>query len=292
MRRYHHFWPKVTLLAAIAALLLPAMASAAGKASTQQSQASNQTVVQGYGSDKPLQPGTIVKLKDSNGSEVEPLTSKDITKMLGVVVAAGDAPVTLSDSSNQNQTYVATFGQHDVLVSTQNGTIKTGDYITLSALAGIGMKVDTSQPLVLGRAAGNFTGKGTNVAGSASLKAADGHKVSVSIGRIPVDISIGHNPLAVQNQQSNLPGFLQKVSQSIAGKAIGAERVYLALVVLLLTAFVTAAMLYSGIRGGLISIGRNPLAKKEVVRGIIRVVLAGVVVFLIGLFGVYLLLKL
>jgi hypothetical protein len=177
-----------------------------------------------------------------------------------------------------------------VLVSNQNGPIKSGDYISISALAGVGMKVDTTQPTVLGKAAGDFTGTG-KVAGTAKLKDTNGKEITVSLGRIPVEISISHNPLQ-QSAADGLPGFLQHAGEAVAGKQVSPTRVYVALVVMVISALVAGGILYSGVRGGLIAIGRNPLAKKQIISGIIRVVLSGLICFIIGIFGVYLLLKL
>lgn len=283
------------LVSGLAVLIVPAIASAATTAKDKTTNDSSDSrsgsaVTQGYGTDTPLQLGMIVKLKDSDSTKVEAVTQATANKVLGVVVAANAAPVTLSSDNNNGQVFVATFGRYDVLVSNQNGPIKIGDYIVLSALSGIGMKVDAHQPVVIGKAAAGFGGS-NNVAGSATLKDSAGKTINVSIGRIPVDLNIGHNPLQ-QISAKNVPSFLQQVSQGITGKQVGVTRIYLALIVLLVSAFIAGGMLYSGIRGGLIAIGRNPLAKKEIIRGILRVVLSGLIVFIIGLFGVYLLLKL
>jgi hypothetical protein len=51
-------------------------------------------------------------------------------------------------------------------------------------------------------------------------------------------------------------------------------------------------ILYSGVRNTLISIGRNPLSKKTIYKGLIQIILMGLIIFITGLFGVYLLLKL
>ncbi len=250
----------------------------------------SQAVTQGYGSNKPLQNGMVVKLVDKDTSKVEPLTDATASKMQGVVVAANDAAVTISNDGNSGQVFVATFGHFDVLVSNQNGPIKSGDYIIISALAGVGMKVDTNQSTVLGKATADFSGTG-KVAGTAKLKDSTGKEVTVSLGRIPVDISISHNPLQ-EKKADGVPDFLSHASEAVAGKPVSAARIYISMVVLLLSTFVAGGILYSGVRGGLIAIGRNPLAKKQIMGGIIRVVLSGLICFVLGVFGVYLLLKL
>jgi hypothetical protein len=298
MRQRQKYRLNALLVLLVTALALPMSAYAATAKPTTTSKtkantsggSTSQAVTQGYGTDTVLQNGMIVKLSDKDSSKVEPLTTDTATKMQGVVVAANDATVTISNNGNKGQVFVATFGHYEVLVSNQNGPIKSGDYITMSALAGVGMKVDSVQPTVLGKATGDFTGTG-KVAGTAKLKDSTGKEVSVALGRVPVDITISHNPLQ-QSTSDGLPGFLQHASTAVAGKPVSSARVYLALVVLLLSTVVAGGMLYSGVRGGLIAIGRNPLAKKQITAGIIRVILSGLICFILGVFGVYLLLKL
>lgn len=272
------------LLAGLFCLLVSVPVLAASKASVTQS------VTQGYGSDTPLQNGMIVKLEDKDANKVEAVTTSTIDKIQGVVVAANDAAVTLSDDANKGQVFVATFGRYDTLVSNQNGPIAVGDYITVSSIAGIGMKAGSSEPVVLGKAAGGFDGT-SNVVGTSTLTDTLGKHQGVSIGLIPVDVVVARNPLQ-RDTADNLPGFLRKVSESIANKPVSTARVYISLAVLLVSAFVAGGMLYAGIRGGLISIGRNPLAKKTIGRSIAQVIISSIIVFIIGVCGVYLLLKL
>lgn len=283
-------------LLAITMLLVPAVATAASSSnksntsSNSSSSADNNQVTQGYGTTQTLQKGMIVKLLDNDTTKVEPVTTDTIAKMQGVVIAANDATFALSNNGNNGQVFVATTGKYDVLVSNQNGPIKSGDYISISALAGVGMKADSSESAVLGRAAGSFDGS-SNISGTATLKDATGQQVKVSIGRVAVELNVGHNPLE-QTGEKNVPGVLKAAAQFVSDKPLNATRIYIALIVLVVTSLVAAVMLFSGIRGGLIAIGRNPLAKKQIVAGIIRVVLMGIIVFVLGLFGVYLLLKL
>ncbi|HEX7368514.1 MAG TPA: hypothetical protein VF261_02560 [Candidatus Saccharimonadales bacterium] len=250
----------------------------------------NQAVTQGYGSDSPLQLGMLVRLDTKDPTKVEPLTQDTASQMQGVVVAANSASVTLSDNSNKGQVFVASFGHYDVLVSNQNGPIKPGDYISISSLAGVGMKADASQSVVVGKAAAGFDGT-SNVQGTTTVKNSAGQSVTVSFGRIPVNISISHNPLQ-QDVDNNLPGFLRKASLFIANKPVSSVRVYISLVVLLVTAILAGSLLYGGVRNGLIAIGRNPLAKKSITRNLFQVIFTSLIVFVVGLFAVYLLLRL
>lgn len=251
----------------------------------------SQAVTQSYNADSSVQQGMIVQLKKSAASTVEPLTTVTITSMLGVVVAANDSTVTLTpQTATQQQVYVATSGRYNVLVSNQNGTIQAGSYITISSVSGVGMMADQNQAIVLGKAVSGFNGT-SNVQGTITLKDSTGHNHQVAIGKISVDLAIAHNPL--QSKATDyVPSFLSKAAVTIASKPVSAARIYLGVLTLLVAAVVTANMLYSGVRSGMLAIGRNPLSKKSIIRSLIQTVIAGLIIFVVGVLGVYLLLKL
>jgi hypothetical protein len=50
-------------------------------------------------------------------------------------------------------------------------------------------------------------------------------------------------------------------------------------------------VLWSGVRGSLIALGRNPLSRKAIFSGMYKVVITGIGIFILGLAGVYLLLR-
>ena len=124
-----------------------------------------------------------------------------------------------------------------------------------------------------------------------TLKTNSGNK-KVAIGKIVVDIGIAHNPIQVSVNGPPVPAFLKKAGQVITGKTVSTWRLYIALIVLLLTVFVAGSLLYGGVRSSLVAIGRNPLAKGAVARGLIQVIVLGVIIFVLGLFSIYLILKL
>ena len=249
---------------------------------------SAQSFTQGYGSDGTLQKGIIVRLKEGDTTKVQAVSKDQMDKMHGVIVNPNDAAVTLSGDGEK--VFVATRGRQEVLVSTENGAIKEGDFITLSALGGVGMKAGTTQALIIGRATEAFDGTGQLI-GSASVKDSNGGDHEVKLGRIDIDINIGRNPW-LKSEEPNLPDALRRASEAIAGKPVQAVRVYISMVVFFLATVVSASLLYGGVRSGLISIGRNPLSKKLIIRGMLQVIVAGLIIFILGIFAVYLLLKL
>ncbi len=55
---------------------------------------------------------------------------------------------------------------------------------------------------------------------------------------------------------------------------------------------VVASLLYGGIQTGMTAIGRNPLARKSIMRNLIQVIATGIMIFIGCLIAVYLVLKL
>ncbi len=249
-----------------------------------------QDVTQGYLSDASLQPGLIVQLKPHDATRVQPLAQDTETDMLGVIVSPSDAPVALSNSANEQQVYVATYGQYNVLVSTQNGVIKAGDTIAISAIDGVGMKADKSREAILGKAVSGFDGKSSAIS-SATLSGSAG-KTDVAIGRIPVNINVAHNPAYHPVvAEAGVPLFLARAAQLVTDKPVGAARIYASLIVLILSVVIAGILLYSGVRTSMTAIGRNPLAKRSIMRNLLQIVLIALIIFIIGLIAVYLLLR-
>ena len=85
---------------------------------------------------------------------------------------------------------------------------------------------------------------------------------------------------------------LRRASEAIAGKPVSPARVYISIIVLLAAAAIAGSLIYSAVRSSVIAIGRNPLSKRSIIRGLFQVVIIGILVFLSGVFGVYLILNL
>jgi len=246
-----------------------------------------QSVTQGYSSDKVLQRGTVVSLDAADTSKIVPANLENQDRLHGVVVGANDSTFTISDI--KEKTFVATVGRFDALVSTEAGTIQPGDFITISSITGISMKAGENDRFTVGKAIEGFDGG--NAISTTELKDTVGNSTTVAIGRIPIDVSVGSNPL-LKAAESNLPGFLRKATEAIAGKEVSTVRVYIGMFILLAAASIAGSLLYAGIRSSVISIGRNPLSKHSITKSLFQIILTSIIIFLIGLFGVYLLLRL
>jgi len=248
-----------------------------------------QTITQGYDieTNVNLQRGMIVALKENDPKKVEAINNSVAKRVHGVVVGSSDSSFILAEETQK--IYVASGGKFEVLVSDQNGNIGPGDFISLSSVTGIGMKSDEYQEMVLGKAIDGFDGTDRKIS-EVTIKDAQEKDKVISVGRIQVDISITRNPIL--KSTASLPSFLRDASEYVAGKPVNPIRVYLSIAVLVAAAAVSGSLIYSGVRSGMIAIGRNPLSKKSILRGIIQVIIVAITIFVIGIFGVYLLLKL
>lgn len=247
--------------------------------------------VQGYAADTPLESGVIVQMSDKKSSRVKLATQADEQQMFGVTVDRIQVPVTVSNESLENETFVAVSGTYNVRVSTQGGAIVAGDYVTVSSINGVAMKASPEEKTVFGRANSAFDGT-IDTLGSAELKDTSGQVTQkVAIGSIPVTIDIRKNPNE-KSTKARVPEVLERIGQAVAEKEVSPIRIYLSMAITAVSLIAAIAVLYSGVRSGVISIGRNPMSKKSIFRALLEIILTSILILIIGLFAVYLLLKL
>lgn len=246
---------------------------------------------QPYGADVRFKVGTVIQADEKESSKVVAATQDKVEKAFGVVVSTNNLPIAISSNASANQVFVATNGRQDVMVTNENGPIAAGDSLAISSLSGTLMKATYKQRILFGKALASFDGK-NNTIGTTTLKDTDGqaHK-QIGIGVIPVSIEIMKNP-ETKSTKANLPERLQRLGQLIAEKPVSPIRIYLSMAIVTITIIIALVLLYAGVRSAIISIGRNPLSKKSILRGLLQVILTSVLVLIIGLFTVYLLLRL
>ena len=303
---------KITLIAIFAASLLFTQASAASSKSTTSaskgtkttqssgSQTSNTSttdtnlsndVTQSFSASNNVQTGMAVQLDPKNPAEVIPLSAVNVKQFLGIITPNNNATIVITQTSpNQDQVLVTPRGELAVLVSNQNGPIKVGDYISMSAVDGIGMKTDDTISTVIGRAELGFDGK-HNVVSTIQVTNSFKKTIPVAVGRIPIVINVTHNPSFKQNNSDYVPAFIGKIVFQVTSKNVSAARVYIAMVLLLGLAVLAGHMLYGGVRGGMIAVGRQPLSRKSVIFSLIQTLFFAMCLFLAGVAGIYFFLK-
>lgn len=246
--------------------------------------------IQRYVADTPLDNGTIVTLVDQNARTVVRAPAGDPSAMFGVVVDPSRLPLRMADDDVANEVHVSSSGTYNVLVSTQAGSIRPGDFLTLSAVSGVAMKADNKDKIVLGRAAGAFDGKSVTM-GRTTLKDSHGATRQVALGSVPVTIDVRDNPNEISTKV-NVPEPLERAGQAIAEKEVDPIRIYLSLAITLIGTAAAIVVIYAGVRNSVISIGRNPMSKKSIFRALLEIILTSFLILIISLFAVYLLLKL
>lgn len=247
--------------------------------------------IQGYSSETPLDKGTVVQLVDKDNKAVKVASQKELSRMFGIVIEKSQLPFTITDEGLKNETFVAATGTYDALVSTQGGVISSGDYLTMSAINGVLMKAGTEEETVFGRANSGFDGKGV-VLGTSTLKDVNGKEnQKVTLGSIPVTIDVKKNPNE-KSTEVDILEQLRRVGKQIAEKEVSAVRIYLSMAITAISLIAAIAVIYSGVRNSIISIGRNPMSKKTIFRALLEIILTSILILVIGLFAVYLLLKL
>jgi hypothetical protein len=226
--------------------------------------------------------GSVVDLKSGAQNAAELASSDRNDQLLGIV--GNESLIELGGGAKQVQ--VVTSGLTAALVSDINGDIKTGDKITASPIGGIGMKA-TQSTTVVGTAQADLDSTGSS---SRTIIDKSGESITIHIGSIPVQVNVTYYVASQDKLSPLVPSFMQALSNSIAGHNVPALRVLGSFMALILGFLTATVMLYSAVRSGLISIGRNPMAQSALRKGLLQVVITAFGILLLTLLVIYILL--
>lgn len=206
-----------------------------------------------------VQPGDILS---SQSDGLKKSTVAYDSKMYGVVLEA--ATISLGQKS-QNTTPVLSSGTAPVKISTKNGKIEVGDLITTSDKPGVGQKA-TANGYVLGKALAKYdaSSDGTVLVQINITFYQASPKAGNLLGSLLGSLSLG-----LQNSQ-NFPIVLRYISAAVIG-----------VITFIIIFFSFGRLLRSGIE----ALGRNPLAKKTIIAGMLLNALMIVILALAG-FGI------
>jgi hypothetical protein len=253
---------------------MPGLASAATSGISQGYDTKNKNVV----------PGTIMSLDTKGSIEAVPADAAQRPQLLGVVA---DEPL-ISLNNGDSRVQISLEGTSPAFVSDLNGAVKAGDRITVSPIEGIGMKA-TGSGVILGTAGNDLSSVKTT---TRTIVDAKGVKHTVHIGMLSVRLNVGYSsgedtsPLA-----AFIPPFMMKFAGDIAGKDVSGLRVVESVSALLIGFGIAGVMLRAGIRSGIISLGRNPLASRTIKRGIMDVYVASAGVLIVTMMSIYVILR-
>lgn len=223
-----------------------------------------------------LSEGVLVSLVSSGSSQVEAATTGNASRLVGV---AADKPLLELSNSSKSSVQVVVGGSAQVLIDDANGPVQAGDRITVSPMAGVGMKAIGADEIV-GTAQKPLSAVKT-VTEQATSK--DGKAVTIHVGLLPVAVNVAYYSAASSTGSVSafVPSFLQNLANAVAGKQVSPLRVLIGTITLLLGFCAVMTMLYVGVRSGVISLGRNPLAADALRRGMVDVLIAALGVLVV-----------
>ncbi len=169
-------------------------------------------------------------------------------------------------SDNSNGVPITTSGEVLVNVTTKNGPINIGDYITSSSIIGKGQRAGSTTPYVIGIALTAFP----KVSSSTPL-----HTKKIYEGTIRLFFNSEANPLMIGTIGTQ---------QMAVGKSIIFHIIKYVLAAIVAIGTIYVAFRTSGLdmRSSIISIGRNPMAKSSI-RSML--ILDTVIIILVSLVG-------
>jgi len=219
-----------------------------------------------------------------SGSEesVVKTTSNNAHKMMGVVVSPNQSLLAINVLPGGVQ--VAVSGTADVLVSSISGPITAGDQVSISPISGVGMKAEPGLR-VIGIAQHGFS---PDTKDTVTQRIVDSKGVAreIHLGTIPIAISIGYAP---QDSLSDvgLVGSTRRFAATLVGHPVSTTRVFASAGIALVAMLLLVVVVYGAIRGSLISIGRNPLARVAIYRALAKVIFAAVLIVVVAVVVIY-----
>jgi len=224
---------------------------------------------QGYSADTKLAPGTLVALAGDGSGKVAAVDQTTAERLFGVVVAPSASSLSLTADSGQVQ--VVTSGRAEVFVTMAGGAIKTGDMIAVSQISGVGMKAAASGR-VIGIAQADFTSQSPR-----------------GLGEIPVEVQVTN--FTPPTSGNGAVVAVQNLANSLAGRPVASTRLLAALVILLIGVVSSTVLLYAAVRNSIVAIGRNPLARTAIFKGLVQILAVILAILAVSGFAIYLVIR-
>lgn len=242
---------------------------------------------QGYNTaDGTISKGMAVAVASTGSSDngvvsIEKTSVANADKTLGVVVDPQTDSVTYS--GGRNQIYVATTGVAQVYTTDLNGSIKKGDLLAPSPMAGVLMRASNGSRGVLGAALVDFPASNTQ---TVTVKLPDDTSQDAKVALVQLNMDVKFS----SNGSADGKSVLQRLGSAVVRREVSSGQVVVAILILTLLIVVEGAIIYGAINSSVISLGRNPLAKKTIFRGLIQISALVLLVLAVGLGSVYLVL--
>lgn len=243
-------------------------------------------LTQGFLASSAIPTGSVVSITKGSSNSVEKTTQENESSLVGVATNSNTSLIDLQSAGSQ--ILVALSGETTMLVTDFNGEIKKGDMLSISPISGVGMlySTDVESKKIIANAGQDFNSKSTG-ATNIQMQDAGGGQKTVSVGSVSVKLVLSDKSSVVAGQNQNI---LSSFGEKVTGKQTTPMKSIIGLIVTV-GAFVLAGMILNGsVRGGFISMGRNPLSRDSIVNGMLRAAILALVIIAMGLAGAYLIL--
>jgi hypothetical protein len=240
-------------------------------------------IARGYASDdSSLQPGMVAALSDASTADApkaKRASQDDGDKIIGVTTTPEKELITIA--SGDQQVYVQITGEVDAFVSDINGEVKNGDLLTISPILGVLMKADGSSSTIIGIALENFDKS------AAETKSINDGSANRDIKVVKTRLNLDRK--AASNQRGNATdSSLERLGQAITGNHdVNELQVIAALIIFLMVLVAEGSIMYGAVSSSITSLGRNPMARKIILKELSRVVAITFGVLIVGLAAVY-----
>jgi hypothetical protein len=247
--------------------------------------ASSANISRAYETKSKVTLGDLVSLDTANSSVVVPANTDNGSRLVGVALKSSDSLLAVNPG-DQGTVQVATSGTVSALVSDLSGDIKVGDQISASPFSGIGSKAPAGSRII-GLAQSTLTDHTKGVK-QVTVTTQSGNTRQIYVGFIKINIGIGTATTAGGQAEVNT---LQKLGRSLTGHTISTTRVVISMVIAALAMAAIITLIYASIFSGIISVGRNPLAKNSILRSVTIVLGMSIVMGLVATLTLFLILR-
>lgn len=217
--------------------------------------------------------GAVVALSSQFEDTVIAASASETKQVLGVVNADNESSISIRKKDGAVD--VALAGNVFTLVSDINGSINQGDTVVVSWIEGVAMRADGEGYAAIGIAQEDFDP--TSATEYGMVDTPEGER-SARVDSIVVRL-LDRSAAEADKEERN--GIAATVSLAV-GKNVSFLRIVIATGIFVATLVVSGAFVSSSLRGGFISIGRNPMASSSIQQSMIRVATLAALALVIG----------
>lgn len=236
------------------------------------------SISRGYNtSDSELVVGMAAALSEdsiSDNSSVERATISNKDRFVGITTTREASSITVANKSSE--VIITTQGNVKALVSDVQGGIKKGDALTLSPIKGFLMKMNTEATLIVGFAIEDLS---TDLAKTEKFKTEDGGETETRLGSISVDLLPPKDQITQGDKQSS---SLVTFAKNLTGREVSPWKIFAAVLTFFILLVSVGSIVYGATHNTIGALGRNPLAKKEIYRHLIRIMSLALILIILG----------